>query len=155
MKNNTISLSKFLSRYGNLKGDVLNKITHDDVKILFPQFKRTTFEFIRNNQELLHKGEAFLVDDGNRVIPYKVPILSRTQEKYIEVIREEDKPIIKEEIDYDYVSMSIYELKQLLDRKFNSVNVRRLAQRELNKRGLVKKKYNRNEFKRKLMEELK
>ena len=51
--------------------------------------------------------------------------------------------------------MSIYELKQLLDRKFNSTNNSRNAKRELESRGIIKKKYKREKIKRQSMEELK
>ena len=45
--------------------------------------------------------------------------------------------------------MTIYELKQLLNRKFNSYKNSREARKELEKRGVVlTKKYNRNEVKR-------
>ena len=45
--------------------------------------------------------------------------------------------------------MSIYELKQLLNTRFNSYRNSREARRELEKRGVVlTKKYNRNEIKK-------
>ena len=48
MKDNFISLSKFLSRYACVEGKDLKKLTHEDVEVLFPQLKRTSFEIVFN-----------------------------------------------------------------------------------------------------------
>jgi hypothetical protein len=65
-----------------------------------------------------------------------------------------DKPL---QIDYrkhDYQNMSVYELKCLLKRKFNSCFNQRNARKELENRGVIlTKKYNRCEEKKKIIEE--
>lgn len=155
MKYNSISLSKFLARFGALQGEVLSHITHEEVKVLFPQFTRTTFEYARNNKELVSTGKILMVDDGKKIIPYVLPELDYENSFLLDVLRQEDEIREVDCGEYDYTSMSIYELKKLLDRKFNSTNNSRHAKRELESRGIIKKKYNRNEFKRELMEELK
>lgn len=155
MKYNCISLSKFLARFGSLQGEALSQITHDEVKILFPQFKRTTFEYAKENKELVSTGKILMVDDGKKIIPSILPILNEKNDFLLDVLREEDEIKEVDYGEYDYTSMSIYELKQLLDRKFNSTNNSRNAKRELESRGIIKKKYKREKIKRQSMEELK
>ena len=89
-----------------------------------------------------------MVSDGKTIVPYYVPTL-KTEFEIQEVKIEYDE--VEEIVDkkYDYASMTIYELKQLLNRKFNSYKNSREARKELEKRGVVlTKKYNRNEVKR-------
>ncbi len=155
MKYNIISLAKFLARFGYLKGEVLSSITHEEVKILFPQFKRTTFEYARINKELVSTGKILMVDDGQKIIPYFLPIIEDENSFLLDVLREEDEVEVIDTSEYDYTSMSIYELKKLLDKKFNTKNSSKKAKRELENRGIIKKKYNRKDFKKGLMEELK
>ena len=160
-----ISLPKFLARYLNLTGKDLSKITHEDVKVLFPFLKRTSFEKI----ELALKGmldpeEAYeildrvlLVNDGKHVVPYLKPeLLTEEMDDPLEVVAE---AVPKRKIDrshHDYASMSIYELKCLLERKFNSARNRKKAKEELQYRGVVlSKKYDRNKDKKKWKEEKK
>ena len=155
MKYNIISLAKFLARFGSLKGEVLSSITHDEVKILFPQFKRTTFENAKINKELVSTGKILMVDDGQKIIPYFLPIMEDENLFLLDVLREEDEVEVIDTCEYDYTSMSIYELKKLLDKKFNSKDNSRKAKKELENRGIIKKKYSRKDFKKGLMEELK
>lgn len=142
---NTISLSKYLSRYVGLKGENLKKLHHEDVKILFPYIKRASFKFIEKNPELINKNKVVIVNDGRSCIPYYIE--NKMFDDFDELLLEEDK---KEDInykEYDYSKLSIYELKQLLRRAFNSYKNQFLAKKELTNRGIVKKKYKRNEFK--------
>lgn len=148
MKYETITLSKFLSRTLGLGGSDLKKISHLDAKILFPQLKRSTFEYVNKHPEEITCGKILMVSDGRTVIPYYVPTLETKLDFYeVKIEREEPRKINDER--YDYTAMSIYELKQLLNTRFNSYRNSREARRELEKRGIVlTKKYNRNEIKR-------
>lgn len=147
MKYETITLSKFLSRTLGLGGSDLKKITHIDAKILFPQLKRSSFEYVEKHPEAIKLGKILMVSDGKTVIPYYVPTIERDLD-FHEVVIEREEEKIKDEL-YDYTAMSIYELKQLLNTKFNSYRNSREARRELERRGVVlTKKYNRNEVKR-------
>ena len=89
-----------------------------------------------------------MVSDGKTVIPYYVPTIEEEFDFHeIDVEHDEPKKINDER--YDYTAMSIYELKQLLNTRFNSYRNSREARRELEKRGVVlTKKYNRNEIKK-------
>ena len=154
---NEINLSKFLARYCNLKGKALSKVHHDDVSVLFPFLKRATFDEIRENPLLVITGNILLVNDGIKVVPYYVPITTKDDlEESMEFnMQEEDTGIKVDYSNHDYANMSIYELRCLLRRKYNSYRNQKNARIELENRGIVlKKKYNRSLEKRK-MEEMK
>lgn len=145
-----ISLSKFLSRYAFLEGEDLKKITHDEVKKLFPEFKRSSFEEILDNPELLKSGKVVIVYDGKKKVPYYIPRVEKNTEEFMDFHRESVKERQIDDNVYDYSNMSIYELRCLLQRKFNSYRNQTSARKELDRRGVVlRKKYNRCEFKRK------
>ena len=148
---NEISLSKFLSRYCYLTGEKLCKVTHEEVKQLFPQFKRSSFKEINEHPELLMTGKVILVNDGRKTIPYYSQIVENEYDNY-QVLEREEAPKIKiDDERHDYSSMSLYELRLLLRKKFNSVRNQNCARREIKKRGIVlSKKYNRCEMKRKM-----
>lgn len=140
---NSISLSKFLSRYVSLEGKDLKKVTHKEVKALFPFLKRAGFEDVSNHPELIRLGKVVLVDDGHNCIYYYIP--ERTESETMRFNREEvDTTITLDDKVYDYVNMSVYELRCLLVRKFNSTRNQYCARRELNRRGIpITRKYKR------------
>lgn len=139
-----ISLAKFLSRYLNLSGELLNHISHEDVKILFPNIKRTSFEYAENNPNEVANGNIIWVDDGKHVIPYVKPeYVHSAENKEISFEKVEPKKI--DSGYHDYASMSNYELKCMLNLKFNSRSNSRQARKELENRGVtLTKKYKRN-----------
>ena len=148
MKCNAINLSKFLSRYAYVEGKDLTKVTHKEVKTLFPNLTRCSFDVIKENPNLIYEGVVVLVNDGKTTIPYYVPTLDFDEALYLEFNREEEDELEPDDTIYDYESMSVYELRCLLRRKFNSYRNQNCARKELNRRGIVlKKKYDRNEFK--------
>lgn len=139
----TISLSKFLSRYAKVKGVDLNHLKHDDVKVLFPYLKRATFDEVKSNKELVFSGKILLVSDGKKTIPYYVPQLDIEEEmEYTELKREDVTRFNIDDNHYDYSQLSEYELRQLLRRKFSSARNQKEARRELESRGVELKKSN-------------
>ena len=145
MKSQELSLSKFLSRYSYLKGADLIKVTHKEVAYLFPELRRSSFDEIKKNPELLFTGKVVIVNDGKKSIPYYVPQLSNDDIDCLDFNREAIKEREIDDSVYDYTNMSIYELRCLLERKFNSYRNQNCARRELNRRGIVlNKKYKRN-----------
>lgn len=140
MKDEVISLSKFLSRYAFIKGKELNKIKHKEVKFLFTFLKRATFDEIKKDKSLLYMGKVVLVDDGDRVIPYYVPELTYEENTYNELYREEETYEIDDNV-YDYSSLSEYELKCLLKKNNSSYRNQREARKELERRGISLKKH--------------
>ncbi len=156
MFNDTIiSLSKFLARYANVTGVNLKKITHDEVKYLFPYLRRSSFDEIKKHKELIMNGKVVLVSDGRKVIPYYTPVLDFEYDAEALYLDREEVP--QEEIDdneYDYASMSEYELRELLVRKCNSFRNQMRARHELEHRGIaITKKYRRCEYKKIIEEE--
>ena len=147
MGQNVISLAKFISRYLGVNGSGLNTLSHEDVKHLFPNLKRSTFAFIENNPLELYSGNVILVTDGRKIIPYYVPLLNKYDNN--EIVVQVEHRNRKKNIIPNYCDMKIYELKKLLNVRFNGRKVSRLARHELEDRGVVlRKKYNREEFKK-------
>lgn len=142
---NSISLSKFLSRYANVDGKDLKKVRHKEVTTIFPFLKRIPSDAIKSNPGLVTSGKAILVDDGKEELYYVVPKVEYLDDR-MEFHREEnDNKVVLDDKVYDYTSMSIYELRCLLVRKFNSSRNQYCARHELERRGIpITKKYKRN-----------
>ncbi len=158
-----ISLSKFLSRYANVTGYNLKKITHEEVKLLFPELVSTSFKELRskmreNNEEkniseLFLSGKVILVTDGRHTIPYYTPTLSEEYEEEMQFEREDCEIEVDDRV-YDYTSLNEYELRRLLRRKFNSYRNQVCARKELEVRGIeITKKYRRSDYKKDYYEE--
>lgn len=139
----SVTLSKFLSRFLMVDGMALTKVTHADVKMLFPMLKRASFEYVEKHPEEVMMGRILMVSDGKTVIPYIVPDVRK-----IEIDMTMMPELIKEKRtgkrETDYTKMRVYELKKLLNLRFNTYKVSRSARNELENRGiLLKKKYKR------------
>ena len=141
MKNNVkvISLAKFLNKYVSLCGEDLKKLTHEDVQILFPYFKRSSFDKIYNNQTLVSSGKVVLVNDGKKTIPYYAPQTLYLDDDYTEFFLDKIEEV-PQLISYDYTEMSNYELKKILKEKFSTYKEKKNARRELEDRGVVMRK---------------
>ena len=146
-----MSLSKFLSRYYSLSGKNLKNTNHREVKILFPKLRMIPlddFATSKRNIDLLRTKKVVIVNDGKDSYAYYVPEITRSDE-LIEFNREEDTSNKIDDTVYDYSKMSIYELRCLLVRKFNSSRNQMCAKKELTHRGVVlHKKYDRNSVKK-------
>ena len=150
-----ISLAKFLSRVTNLTGKDLSKLRHEDVKILFPYLKRTSFDYVFDNPGLVCLGEVIMVNDGRKIIPYINPEICLDEEKVELHVNKIPKHKINDN-HYDYNKLSTYELRCLLIKKLNSYRNQMAARRELEKRGeLNHKKYKRSEEKELLLRRMK
>ena len=77
MKENEISIYKFLYTYLFITNKDLYKITHEDVKILFPYLKRCSFDDVKKNPHLIKDRKVVFVNDGRKTIPYYVNNESR------------------------------------------------------------------------------
>lgn len=76
LKNNSISLKKFLIIYCNIDCDSLLEIelSHKDIKILIPDLKRISFESLCNDVRLLYTGKVIAVEDSyGNIVPYVCP----------------------------------------------------------------------------------
>lgn len=145
-----VSLAKFLSRYLGVNGIDLKKVRHDEVMELFPFLKRSSWEEIRNNRELVLSGRVLLVNDGVKTLPYYVPFIEEEtlnnpsgfeREEYV------DKGV--DDTYYDYKRLGESKLRTLLARKDNSYRNQVMARKELASRGIeLKKKYKRSDYKK-------
>ena len=146
MKENEISLAKFLVRYEFITNSSLNKITHEDVKVLFPNLKRCSFDSVRKNPYLVMSGQVVLVNDGRKTIPYYTPIIEDLNQEIYTIDMQEAEEYAERSY-YDFNSMSNYELKTVLENKQNARKNRMKAKQELEERGLIlKKKYKREKY---------
>ena len=59
----SVTLSKFLSRFLAVDGMALTKLSHADVKMLFPMLKRASFEYVEKHPEEVMMGRIFMVND--------------------------------------------------------------------------------------------
>ena len=73
---NSISLKKFLILYCGISASSLDNIrlSHNDIKILMPNLKRSSFEYLLNNMKNLYVGKVIAVKDAYGVVlPYVCP----------------------------------------------------------------------------------
>lgn len=71
-----IDLISFLRNYYGITSSSLkiNKLTHADIKILFPDIKRISLERLKKEMESIYRGEVLLVYDAhNYILPYVNP----------------------------------------------------------------------------------
>ena len=133
-----ITLSKFIARSYNIQGSELKKMTHDMVKSLFPELKRTSFEYLEKNPSLGAYGEIVLVEDAKgKVIPYFAPEIDYTIEDVDNVSITFDKAKVEKYKDVE--DMTNYELKVAV-KKTTSIGTLRKVKKELEKRNLKKSK---------------
>lgn len=145
LKSKVISLSKFLSRYLYVTGEDLTKMTHKEIFTLFDFLERSSFDYIDENIDCIYEGEVALVSDGKTVLPYYVPELEYQDKEFFQIHVQRNGAITIDDNIYDYSSLSEYELRELLRRRFSSARNQYNARKELTNRGIeITKKYKRN-----------
>ena len=114
--NNSISLRKFLMfYYGINDSNILShNLTHKDIKTLFPNLKRFSFDYVLDNIKEIYTGSIIMVKDSmGNAVPYINPKLDICIEEDIDIeITEEDNDNTLEEI-IDLENLSLYELAEL------------------------------------------
>ena len=113
LKETTISLRKFLILYYGINIDLHgNKLSHSDLKCLFPNIKRVSFEYVLNNKELAFNGDIICVFDSfNNPAFYKRPDVEVFDDiEYIETIEENN---CEKEFDLIFEDLNTYELSML------------------------------------------
>ncbi len=68
-----LKATSFIERYYGISHENIANMTHDTIKIFFPQLQRTSFEYIQKNPELVSTGQIILVEDAKH---YQVPYLA-------------------------------------------------------------------------------
>ena len=137
--NNSISLRKFLMfYYGICDSNILShNLTHKDIKILFPDLKRVSFDYVLENIKEIYVGSIIMVKDSiGNAVPYINPKLDICIEDDIDIeITEEDEDNTFEEV-IDLENLHLYELVELA-KKYktdNRINEYRKVCRMIKKR---------------------
>ena len=80
-KNNSTTLKLFLIAYCGIQDSKLlsNKLTHKDIKHLFPNLKRVSFDYVLDNIDDVYIGNIILVEDSfDNVVPYSINLILLT-----------------------------------------------------------------------------
>ena len=125
--NNSITLRSFLVSHCCIWKKELfnNKLSHDDIKCLFPYLKRASFGYVLSNIRDVYIGNILLVKDSyNNVVPYFKPKLNEITDIDINEIKcidendaNENDSIIVDDIE----NLTLYELIELR-RKYKTQN---------------------------------
>ena len=116
-KNNATTLKLFLIAYCGIQdGNLLsNKLSHKDIKQLFPNLKRVSFDYVLDNIDDIYTGNIILVQDSfEKVVPYKNPHIQIYEDINIEYV-EEDIENSNDTFDtvLELENLNSYELSQL------------------------------------------
>ena len=93
LKKTSLSLRKFLILYYGINIDSHGKLSHNDIKYLFPHIRRVSFEYVLDNRENTFNGNITCVFDSfNNPAFYERPNIKLFDEiEYIETTKESDK----------------------------------------------------------------
>lgn len=121
-----VSITRFIKEFLGIEDDALlrSDLTHQVLAELFPYLKRTSFEHILDNPNVVYSGSVVLVKDklGN-YIPYIVTgLLEKLEEQGINYVMSEadwgdgtpENWDQTERINYDLEALSTYQLTQLM-----------------------------------------
>ena len=115
----SISIESFLSNFLGIRDNnvLSSKISHKDIKQLFPKLVRPSFDYILDSPDLIYNGEVILVEDSfGSIVPYFNPSYVYEEVDFIgEYIEQQNQ---KEDIfninEIDLQNLSNYELQNLL-----------------------------------------
>ena len=148
LKKTSLSLRKFLILYYGINIDSHGKLSHNDIKYLFPHIRRVSFEYVLDNRENTFNGNITCVFDSfNNPAFYERPNIKLFDEiEYIETTKESDNEL---EIDLIFENLNTYELSMLCK---NLKNLNRIHEyREVYK--ILKEKKQKNLKKEKILKE--
>ena len=115
LRKQSITLKKFLSIYLGVDCECIKDIsmTHQDVKILFPDLIRISFDDVYNNIDDLYKGQIIIVRDCyDDIAPYIRPEFRiNLNSEYINFERNDN-----ESISFNIKKLKAYELRLLCKR---------------------------------------
>lgn len=114
--NNSISLRKFLMFYCGISDNNIlsHNLTHKDIKVLFPDLKRISFDYVLDNIKEIYIGSIIMVKDSiGNAVPYINPKLDICIDDDFDIdMPDEDKDNTLEEI-IDLENLDLYELVEL------------------------------------------
>lgn len=134
-----INMADFLYNYLGITQDNIFSITHDDVRILLPDLKRSSFSFIRKNLNEIYNGNIVIVKDPKgEVVPYYNPL------RYLDLdIEDLDillKPSYQKKEEKSITSLANYELKKeyTYAKRKHKYGMCRILKKEIMARGIKK-----------------
>jgi hypothetical protein len=119
LANGSITIEAFMARILGVRNQrvLANRITHNDLKDLFPDLRRPSFDYVLDNPRTVSMGEVFMVSDcQGRVVPYFNPHYVIEEIEYYGTYEDQEPvseptPVID---DVDLMDMSTYDLAQLM-----------------------------------------
>ena len=146
----SIDLVSFLCNYYGIvsKNLKINKLTHNDMKVLFPDIKRSSFDNLEHNSSLIYKGEIILVHDCNGyILPYINPHI-KVDECFEDISNYEEQEIIDiSELDLDKLSKEeLLKLRKKLKKNHQYHDEHNVTNKIRNKKNPKVKQYKRNKI---------
>lgn len=119
LANDSMTIEAFMARVLGIRDQrvLANRITHNDLKELFPDLRRPSFDYVLDNPGTVSMGEVFMVSDcQGRVVPYFNPHYVLEEAEYFGSY-EEQKPVeepVPNIDDIELMDLSTYDLIQLM-----------------------------------------
>lgn len=126
LEKRAVSISGFIKRYLGINDDALLRaeLSHGSLSEIFPQLKRSSFDYILDNPCEVYNGSVVLVIDSlGNYAPYIVTnLVEMLDNQGINQVMDEthwgdgspESWNVTEKIDYDLSSLSTYELVELM-----------------------------------------
>lgn len=138
--NMVLTINKFMTNYYNINGENLNKVTHSNLKEIFPFLNISSLE--EQTEENITMGNIILViDSKNKIKAYNNPYLNTEEmdnnkkESKAELIFVVDDDVdILDKIDSEVLKeLNIYELEKVLklSKAYQDYKMQKLVQKEL------------------------
>ena len=118
LADDSITIEAFLARVLGVRDQNLlaGRLSHNDLKALFPFLRRASFDYIIDNASVVYSGEVYLVSDAQgRKVPYFNPHLVLEEADYYGTY--EGMPQVQNIPNIDEIELSelsTYDLQQLL-----------------------------------------
>lgn len=134
-----ITMPDFLYNYLGVENINIFEITHEDVKILFPDVKRSSFEKIEKDYISIYNGDIILVKDKKgKTLPYYNPL--RTLDIEVTNLEMIERPTFNKEVkqQVDIECLTNYELKKeyIKDKRQHKYALCRVLKKEIEERGI-------------------
>ena len=138
-KDMIITMPEFLYNYLGIEDINIFEITHEDIKIILPDVKRSSFEEINKNYISIYNGDVILVKDKKgKTLPYYNPL------RYLDIEAIDMEIIARPTFDnedskqVDIESLTNYELKKeyIKDKRQHKYALCRVLKKEITERGI-------------------
>ena len=136
-----ISLAKFLTHYyGYHHPNILN-LRHKDVKILFPEITRCSFQYAEEHPEEVAQGSIIYVSDAySNLAPYLAPVLKNDFECEDFEVEKKKTEKLEKITEEDLKDLTRWELIETLRQYKDYCSCYRKIQQEMKFRGMKAKR---------------